>query len=180
MKQHFFYKLIAIILLSLTHSTWADSHIEAFIAAQYLSLNNTQNRGSDTKDKHTSLGAGIGIYRTSTNSTSYGFVVEISQPITRDDLPGSGQIIGVRPINYLKKYSTHWSQEFYGGFAQYEWIKSAGGYYLGSNIRYRLSSAPLALAFELKYYQDLNYDDSEFDDLIAQGFNSGITLIYNF
>lgn len=180
MKRHFFCKLITLSLLNFVHTTWADAHVEAFIAAQYVTLTNTQNRGSSTKDKHTSLGAGIGIYRASTQSTSYGFVVEISQPISRDDLPGSGKIIGVRPINYLKQYSTHWSQEIYGGFAQYEWIKSAGGYYLGSNIRYRLANAPLSVALDLKYYQDLNYDDSEFDDLIAQGFNSGITLIYNF
>ena len=180
MKRHFFYKLIVIGLLNLTHTAWADSHIETFIAAQYLNLINTQNRGLDTKDKHTSLGAGIGIYRASSDNTSYGFVVEISQPIARDDLPGSGRIIGVRPINYLKKYSTRWSQEIYGGFAQYEWIKSAGGYYLGSNVRYQLSNTSLSVAFDLKYYQDLNYDDPEFDDLIAQGFNSGITLIYNF
>jgi len=180
MKQYFFYTLTIISLLNITHTAWAESHIEAFIAAQYLALNNTQNRGTDTKDKHASLGAGFGIYRASTDSTSYGFVVEISQPVSRDDLPGSGKIIGVRPINYLKRYSARWSQEIYGGFAQYEWIKSAGGYYLGSNIRYRLANAPLSVALDLKYYQDLNYDDSEFDDLIAQGFNSGITLIYTF
>lgn len=180
MKRHFFYKLITMSLLSLTHAVWADSHLEAFIAAQYVDIKTTHNRGPTTLDKHTSLGAGIGIYRASTQSTSYGFVVEISQPISRDDLPGSGKIIGVRPINYLKQYSTHWSQEIYAGFAQYEWIKSAGGYYLGSNIRYRLPNTSLSVALELKYYQDLNYDDAEFDDLIAQGFNSGITLIYNF
>lgn len=163
----------------LSSHTLAQSHIEIFTGLQQLTISTTQNGGVGIKDKPSSVTAGIGAYREHKENVAYGFVVEISQPYSRKDLPGNGKVVGVRPINYLKTYSKHWKHEIYGGFAQYQWEKSAAGYYVGSNIRYSLASTTLSIVLDIKYYQDLSYDAKP-DDLIAQGFNTGLFLSYHF
>jgi len=106
--------------------------------------------------------------------------LEYSLPIGRDSaLPGSGQLIGFRPINYLVKYGEKSAIEYYAGVGQFDWRKTANGYYFGFNYRYNIFSDNSGIMADFKYYQDLAFDSAEGDDIV-DGFNSSFKFYYTF
>ena len=157
----------------------AETHFELGIGAGYLDLDLTQKRGPDFVDQTSAYTVMLGAYRSTEDSRLlWGAAIEYTRPTGRDDShPGSGAILGFRPINVRRHWSEALSSEFHAGIARYEWEKSAAGYYLGGNLRYSLPRLPLTLGLEVKYYRDLAYDNP-FGDQIVEGFHYLINLTY--
>ncbi len=158
----------------------AEVFYEVTAGASKLALDIEQRLGTQTEDDSTALNFSIAAYRNSTETSYWGAVIEVSSAISRDDdLPGSGRIIGFRFADYLKKVGEHSAFEVYAGFAQFDFIEKANGYYFGANYRYDVFSKGSGLLLETKYYQDLSYDSPQGDDIV-DGFQTSLKYYYQF
>ena len=158
----------------------ADTLFEATAGFSQLALDVDQKRGTQIEDDSNAASFSFGAYRSSTDSTYWGAVIEVSSAIGRDDdLPGSGRLIGFRVADYLSIINENSSYELYAGFAQFDWIRKANGYYLGGNYRYDLFGDNSGLMFDAKYYQDLAYDSAQGDDIV-DGFQTSLKFYYRF
>lgn len=172
--------LIVICLALLSASVSSESFFEIGAGGSRLALDIVSKRGETFADDTSAANFSIGAYRQSTENSAWGGVIEYTVPTARDDLPGNGEILGLRPINFLYYIGGSASIEFYGGAAQYHWRKTANGYYFGSNFRYEFYGNRLGLGLDVKYYQDLAIDLPEVGDEIVDGFNTGLKLFYRF
>lgn len=164
----------------LVPTTNAETNFELTAGAGQFALDVDSKRGTQIEDDSTAANFSIGAYRKSDTESSWGAVVEISNPLGREEeLPGSGRMIGVRFADYLKKINNTSSYELYFGFAQFDWLKKANGYYFGANYRYDLFGENSGLMIDAKYYQDLAYDSSTGDDIV-DGFQSSLKFYYQF
>ncbi len=179
----FFSKILVVIVLSVfSLSSLAETFYEVSIGAGQLALDIDQKRGAGQIEDDSSVASfAIAAYRHSSSKTAWGAVIEYSLPISReDDLPGSGRIVGFRPLNYLRNISDNASLEVYAGAAQYQWRQTANGYLFGLAYRYNLFGQKAGLVADFKYYQDLSYDFESGSDIIVDGFNSNLKLFYRF
>ncbi|WP_158658069.1 hypothetical protein [Agarilytica rhodophyticola] len=175
-KTRFIFLLCLMCIISVVR---AETFYEASVGVSRMALDITQKRGPAFEDNSNAINIAIGAYRQSNEKSAWGGVVEYIGPIGRDDLPGSGRLIGFRPLNYLRNMGRNISYELYAGAAQYDWRKAANGYYGGFNLRYEIFDNRLGLAVDVKYFQDLAFDSPQGDDIV-DGFNTGIKLIYRF
>lgn len=137
-------------------------------------------RGIQIEDDSDAFNFSVAAYRTSTATTSWGAVFEVSTPSGRDDsLPGSGRMLGFRFADYLSQINENSAYEVYFGFAQFDWLKKANGYYLGANYRYDLFGEKSGLMLDTKYYQDLAYDSPTGDDIV-DGFQTTLKFYFQF
>ncbi|MBV1911573.1 MAG: hypothetical protein KUG78_19940 [Kangiellaceae bacterium] len=171
-----------LVLLSalLIPSIQADTLFEVTAGAGQYSLDVDSKRGTQLEDDSTATNFSIGAYRSTTANSSWGAVLEVSSAISReDDLPGSGRMIGFRFADYLSQINDSSSYELYAGFAQFDWLKKANGYYFGANYRYNLFGEHSGLMIDGKYYQDLAYDSPTGDDIV-DGFQTSVKFYYRF
>ncbi len=172
--------LLALALGSVSRDAQSESFVEMSLGATEHALDIVRKRGEDFADDTSAVSVAIGAYRQTSEKSAWGAVFEVSSAVGRDDdLPGSGRIVGLRPVNYLRHIGANVSYELYAGAAQYEWRKTANGLYFGGNLRYDFLDRKLALAVDVKYYQDLSFDSPEGDDIV-DGFGSGVRAIYRF
>lgn len=172
-------KILFFVIVIFSGSVGAETFYEISAGGSELALDITRKRGEDFADDGSALNLAIGAYRQSSSKTAWGAVIELTSPIGReDDLPGNGRILGLRPLNFFWYVGNKLSIEAYAGAAQYEWRKTANGYYFGTSIRYEWRST-VGLGLDLKYYQDLAFDSPEGDDIV-DGFNTGVKLFYRF
>ena len=158
----------------------AEVFYEVTAGVSKLALDIEQRRGTQTEDDSTALNFSVAAYRSSTDTSYWGAVIEVSSAIRSDgNLPGSGRIIGFRFADYLKKINKNSAFEVYAGFAQFDFIQKANGYYFGANYRYDVFSKGSGLLFETKYYQDLSYDSAQGDDIV-DGFQTSLKYYYQF
>ncbi len=138
-------------------------------------------RGLQVEDDSDAFNFSVAAYRSSTATTSWGAVFEVSTPSGRDDdsLPGSGRMLGFRFADYLSQINENSAYEVYMGFAQFDWLKKANGYYFGANYRYDLFGEKSGLMLDAKYYQDLAYDSATGDDIV-DGFQTSLKFYYQF
>jgi hypothetical protein len=174
-------KLIPLLFLTTAcHSVKAETIYELTGGVSQLFLDVDQKRGLQIEDDSSTADFSLGAYRSSSDSSWWGAVIEISSAIQREEqLPGSGRLIGFRFADYLKVLNDQSSFEAFAGFAQFDWKKRATGYYFGTNFRYELFGKGHGLMVETKYYQDLAYDSSEGDDIV-DGFQSSFKFYYRF
>jgi hypothetical protein len=162
------------------HSVGAETFYEFTGGIGQYALDVDQKRGQQIEDNSSAVNFSIGSYRSSTDTSWWGAVIEFSSASGRDEeLPGSGNITGFRFADYLKQINESSSFEAFAGFAQFDWKKKATGYYIGVNYRYELFDKNTGLMFNIKYYQDLAYDSPEGDDIV-DGFQSSINFYYTF
>ena len=166
-------------LLFVSVQTKAETFYELAAGGSKFALDITRKRGETFADDSQALNVSLGAYRRSSVKSAWGGVIEFSKPIDRDDLFGNGQILGFRPLNYLRQLNKHTSIEFYAGAAQYDWRKTANGYYFGTSARYTFSESNFAIGLDVKYYQDLAFDSAEGDDIV-DGYNTGLKVFYRF
>ena len=163
-------------------NAWSASYFELGVGTHIYDLKISPRNSPDSwVDDSQSLNLSIAAYRKSTERSAWGSVIEINSPTGRDSsLPGSGQILSFRPVNYQFTFQRNFLVELYGGIAQYDWIKTANGYCFGLGLRYQFGPrARWSLAFDGKYYMELAYDSSQGDDFV-NGFNPGAKLFYRF
>lgn len=162
-----------------------QSHAETFyevgagVGRYDLDITTRLQGDEDFFDESTVINLSLAAYRQFGDRAAFGAVVEYNIPSGRDELAGTGEVLGFRPVNVLVYISKSTSVEFYGGAAQYDWRKTANGYYVGSNIRYDFADTGFGAAFDLKYYWDLNVDSAANDDIIV-GFYPLLKLFYRF
>jgi len=169
-----------LILILISNVAIAEIKFEATGGISRYALDVDQKFGRQIEDDSTAASFSFGAYRSSSNDTYWGAVLEYSLPIGRNSgLPGNGQLIGFRPVNYLVKYSEKSSVEYYAGIGQFDWRKTANGYYFGFNYRYNLFGDNSGVMADFKYYQDLAFDSVEGDDIV-DGFNSSFKFYYNY
>ena len=172
--------LVLCTLLLVNNKAQAEVKFEVTGGVTRYILEVNQKFGTRIEDHSNASNFSFGVYRSSTEDTSWGAVLEYILPIGRDsDLPGNGQLLGFRPINYLIKYSKKSSVEYYAGVAQYDWRKTANGYYFGFDYRYNLFNDNSGIMADFKYYRDLAFDSIEGDDIV-DGYSAGFKLYYNF
>ncbi len=161
-------------------SSQAETFYEVSSGLTKMSFDiNNRGIGSKFVDESEAVNFSVGAYRHSSDNTAWGVVIEVTSPVSRDDdLPGSGRILGFRPINFLWHAENNLSVELFAGAAQYEWRKRANGIYLGAGMRYEWTSN-WSMAVEARYYQDLAFDASGDSDIV-DGFNTAIKLFYRF
>jgi len=180
----------SIVLLCFSTDSLAETHYEFTIGGGVYALDVDQKFGDQIEDDSSVTSISFGVYRDSGSEEStdetldeqsfWGAVIEYSMPLGRDDnLPGNGQMIAFRPVNYLMLLDESSSMEFYAGIAQFDWIKTANGYLFGFNYRYNLFGESSGLMADFKYYQDLAYDSPQGDDIV-DGFQSSIKFYYQF
>lgn len=175
-------------LIVFAANSHAASFFEVSAGPSRLALDITRLFDPNFSDDSTAMNFALGAYRHSSNHSAWGAVIEYTQPTGRDkSLPGDGSIVGFRPINYLRSIGTRASVELYAGAAQYQWRRTANGYYFGTSLRYEFDDINLSVGVDAKFYQDLAHDStgtsagiSESSDNIVQGFNTGIKLFYRF
>ncbi len=171
---------VVFIFAGLPAGAWCETFYELAVGASRYSLSITRKRGEDFKDESDALNISLGAYRSASEKSAWGAVIEYIRPVGREDeLPGDGSILGFRPLNYLRYVGGNTNVELYAGAAQYEWRKTANGYYFGTSIRYEMLDNRLGLGLDVKYYQDLAFDSPEGDDIV-DGFNPGLKLFYRF
>ncbi len=176
------YKTLLLIftLLSNNNTARAEVKFEVTGGISRYALDVDRKFAPQIEDDSTATSFSFGVYRSSTDETSWGAVLEYSLPVGRgSSLPGNGQLLGFRPVNYLVKYSKKFSVEYYAGIGQFDWTKTANGYYFGFDLRYNIFGENAGIMTDFKYYQDLAFDSPEGDDIV-DGFNSSFKFFYNF
>ena len=163
------YTLAAITLLAAGQS-YSSSFMELNLSVDQRFMEvfrfNVDNRPEESQ----SFGAGIAAYRPLSSSSSLGVAVEYFVPHGRDLEAGSGKITGFRFADYRKQYSPRWDIEYFFGFAQYDWIKTATGYYGGIIGHYKLKmNSPWSLGFALRHYEGLTHDGGPGGDQWVNG-----------
>ena len=172
--------LIFLSLLLVSNAVMAEIKIELTGGAGRYALDVDRKFAPQIEDDSTVANFSVGVYKSSAVDASWGAVIEYSLPIGRDsDLPGNGRLLGFRPVNYLVRYSKEISVEYYAGIGQFDWTKTANGYYFGFNVRYDIFAENAGIMTDFKYYQDLAFDSAEGDDIV-DGFNSSLKFYYNF
>lgn len=111
------------------------------------------------------VGLEVGVYRAVNTRWSVGAVGELLYPLSRDQAPGTGRIIGFRPVNLVRQFGPLRAEAF-GGVAQYDWVKKASGYYLGLDVSMPIKNSPFAVGFGYKYFQDLAHDAYDGDHIV--------------
>ena len=173
--------MVLIILMNVsTTKIQAETTFELAGGLGQYALDIDSKRGIQVEDDSDAFNFSVAAYRTSTETTSWGAVFEVSTPSGRNDaLPGSGRILGFRFADYLSQINENSAYEVYMGFAQFDWLKKANGYYLGANYRYNLFGEKSGLMIDAKYYQDLAYDSPTGDDIV-DGFQTTLKFYYQF
>lgn len=164
-------------LFFICHCANADTHFEIQLSAQKLNLSIDEKRGPAFADTSNHAGIALAAYRQAGRYSKFGAVIEYSHPLGRDAELGSGKMAGFRPLNFLYTFNEKWDAELYLGAAQYEWEKTARGYYIGGNWRYKMSV--FTLAADYRYYQDLAYDSPD-GDIIVDGSGLSMKIIFDF
>ncbi len=172
----------------LAASAVADTFFELTLTGGQRQADIFRKAAPQVEDDANFIAGSVAAYRTLSTlgngqvKSAWGGVVEIIKPLNRDDeLPGNGQILGLRPVNYLRYWGANVSTEFYFGAAQYRWIKHAMGYYLGANARWALDDkGHFALMVDYKYFQDLIHDGGPGGDQVVDGPSLGLGLVYRF
>jgi len=160
--------------------SYADTLFEVTGGVSRFALDVDSKRGTQIEDDSNATSFSIAAYRSSTSTTSWGAVFEVTSALGRDEeLPGSGRMLGFRFADYLVKINDDSAYELYAGFAQFDWLKKANGYYFGANYRYDLFGEKSGLMLDTKYYQDLAYDSPTGDDIV-DGFQTSLKFYYQF
>jgi hypothetical protein len=177
------YKFLLPLVVSsifLVNETIAETTFELTGGFGQYALDVDSKRGLQVEDESNAFNISVAAYRSSTATTSWGAVFEVSAPSGRDtSLPGSGRMLGFRFADYLSQINENSAYEIYAGFAQFDWLKKANGYYLGANYRYDLFGEKSGLMLDAKYYQDLAYDSPTGDDIV-DGFQTTLKYYYQF
>lgn len=170
-------KIVSFIGL-LTVSLNATAELRLSLAAGERQLDIFRKELPQQSDDANFVGIAAGAYRTLSNHWAVGAVVEGLYAISREQDTGSGRILGFRPVNLVTNVG--WLRtEFYGGVAQYDWLKKAGGYYLGLDVSAPIASSDFALGLNYKYFQDLAHDAAGGDHII-DGPALSLTISYKF
>jgi hypothetical protein len=180
-KERNILSLTLLALLSITYLSsvsHAETNYEIQLTSHYLFLDISEKRGLRYSDDFSNAGIQLGAYREAGRNIYWGAVIEYATPINRDAAFGDGNILGFRPVNYLVEVNETLAAEFYLGAAQYNWEKTARGYYFGTNNRLKLKNQPLSLCADYRFHQDMAYD-SPLGEVIIQGSSIGVTLIYH-
>lgn len=179
MTHRLIYGLLLLTLLSPGLMCHADTTYEIQLNSHYLFLDISEKRGPQYSDDFANTGIVVSAYREAGRYIAWGAAIEYATPINRDAEFGNGDILGFRPVNYLLQINDNLASEFYLGAAQYNWEKTARGYYFGGNIRYRFSNTALSLVADYRFHQDMAYD-SPLGDVIVQGSSIGGGIIFHF
>ena len=167
------------LLTFLAVSAEATPIFEFSIGASAYELDATQKTGPNYHDDFENLSFTVAAYRSTSAKSAWGGAIDYIKPVNRDENFGSGTIVGFRPVNYFRRWSSNIATEMFFGAARYDWEKVAVGYYLGMNIRYQSESSPFGFGLGYKYFQDLAYDSS-FGDVIVDGPGTGLFVHYRF
>lgn len=170
--------LILLSIATLSSVSHAETNYELQLTSHYLFLDISEKRGPQYSDDFSNAGMQLGAYREAARNIYWGAVIEYATPIDRDAAFGDGDMLGFRPINYLVQLNDTLAAEFYLGAAQYNWEKTARGYYFGTNIRFKLKNQPISLCADYRFHQDMAYD-SPLGDVIIQGSSVGVALIFH-
>lgn len=157
----------------------AETGYEIQINSHYLFLDISEKRGPQYSDDFSNIGVVLSAYRQAGRTISLGAAIEYAIPVDRNAEFGDGDILGFRPVNFLVQINDKLASEFYLGAAQYNWEKTARGYYFGTNIRYRFANSPVSLVGDYRFHQDMAYD-SPLGDVIVQGSSVGGGIIFHF
>lgn len=149
----------------LTVSLNATAELRLSVAAGERQLDIFRKEFPQQADDAKYAGIAIGAYRELSERWAAGAVIEGLYAIAREQDIGSGRILGFRPVNLVT--NAGWFRtEFYGGVAQYDWVKKAGGYYLGLNASVPIASSDFAIGLDYKYFQDLAHDSFGGDHIV--------------
>jgi len=175
---------LSCLMLVLASSTYginiqAQTAYELQLNSHYLFLDISEKRGPQYSDDFLNTGIVLSAYRQAGRNSSWGAVIECATPANRNAAFGNGNILGFRPVNYLLDINAKLAAEFYLGAAQYNWEKTARGYYLGTNVRLKLKGYPISLVADYRFHQDMAYD-SPLGDVIVQGSSIGTGIIFHF
>ncbi len=183
MDKRINFSVVAVIFtlgLLTSNACLADTYFEVGVGASQHNLSITRKRAEDFKDESAAVNLSFAAYRESSLNSYWGAVIELVEPQGRDGAhPGSGRLLGFRPINYLRFINDYLSFELYAGAAQYDWRQTANGYYFGTSVRYNFKNSHWSVAFDSKYYQDLAFDSPAGDDIV-DGLNPGLKVFYRF
>jgi hypothetical protein len=160
---------------------WGESFFELSLGAGERQLDIFRKGAPADADDASFLGLSIAAYRNTSDRSAWGGVIEVLHPIGRENDIGNGKILGFRPVNYLRRWSTWLSSELFMGAAQYGWIENATGYYLGGNARFHFGdSERYAVGIDYKYFQDLAHDGGPGGDQIVDGPALSANFYYRF
>lgn len=168
-----------LVLCGACGSAAAETFYEVSAGVGQFALDITRKRAEAFADDSDSITVAIGAYRRSSDVSAWGAVVELIEPMGRDDnLWGSGRVMGFRPLNFRHYIYDQVSFDVYAGAARYAWRKTANGFYFGASIDYEWQGG-FGLGLDAKYFQDLAHDSEDGDDIV-DGFNTHLTLFYRF
>lgn len=157
----------------------AETYYELGAGLLRYSINVGPRSGVKLDDDASAWNVSAGAYRQLSQKSWWGTVIEYSGAIGREeDLAGTGNIIGIRPIDYVFAMTPKLLLEGYAGIAQYQYKEAANGYYVGSVAKYRFTDH-MSVAADLRYYKDLAYD-APLDDDFVRGVGLGVKLFYRF
>lgn len=171
-------KKIVLCISLLAVSFNATAELRLSLASGERQLDIFRKEHPQQADDATYAGITIGAYRELSERWAAGAVVEGLYAISREQEIGSGRILGFRPVNLVTNIG--WLRtEVYGGVAQYDWLKKAGGYYLGLDLSLPIGSSHFAMGIDYKYFQDLAHDAAGGDHII-DGPALALTASYKF
>lgn len=179
MKAHPGLLILMLVCSLLAVDVIADTAYELQINSHYLFLDISEKRGLQYSDDFSNTGIVLSAYRKAGRDSSWGAAVEFATPIDRNAAFGNGKVLGFRPVNYLLEINDRLATEIYLGAAQYNWEKTARGYYFGANLRYKLANQSISLVADYRFHQDMAYD-SPLGDVIVQGSSVGAGVIFHF
>lgn len=156
----------------------ATAELRLSLAAGERQLDIFRKEHPQQTDDAMFVGLAVGAYRELGERWQAGAVIEGMYAISREQDIGSGRILGFRPVNLVT--NAGWLRtEFYGGVAQYDWVKKAGGYYLGLNALAPIASSDFSVGLDYKYFQDLAHD-AVGGDHIVDGPALSLSISYKF
>jgi len=170
---------VGILSLLFACSSFADTFFELTLGVGKYELDVTEKRGINFEDNFNAINLSVAAYRSISDKSAWGAVIDVINPSGRDSHFGSGRIIGLRPVNYLRRWDDFLVSEFFFGVAQYNGDQKANGYYLGANARYSPVNTAFSFGLEYRYYQDLAYD-SGLGDKIVDGPSVSVSVKYRF
>ncbi len=170
MKRLTMHYLLASVLFLLSALASAEPYLDINLSVDQRFMEVFRFNVGNRDENSSSVGAGIAAYRPLSETSSLGMAIEYFVPQGRDLEAGSGKIIGFRFADYRKQLSSRYSLEYFFGFAQYDWIQTASGYYGGIMAHYQFKpNSPWALGVALRHYEGLTHDGGPGGDQFVNG-----------
>lgn len=159
-----------LVLFLFASNVYAEPYIDLNLSVDQRFMEVFRFNVGNVPEESLSMGAGISAFRRLSDSSSLGIGLEYFVPQNRELEDGSGKIIGFKLADYRKRINDKYAIEYFFGFAQYDWIKTASGYYGGLIGHYHPNpKSPWSIGLALRHYEGLTHDGGPGGDQFVNG-----------